>query len=132
MYVVALVVLGSAELKACVPPRKKKKNNMLCAAVCGDSAAASWNKQSRQHLILFFCSALPLSEGLHSHRLGEKKLLLFTAYHRHQPLFSFWFFILRQQEEKRHKPTNFVIFICGEFLSALLRSCVSLQNRDRH
>lgn len=69
--VVAPVVLGSAELKACVSP-SKKKNNMLCAAVCGNSVATSWNKPSRQHVILFFCSALPLSEGLRSHRLGEK------------------------------------------------------------
>lgn len=98
MYVVALVVLGSAELKACVSPSKKKEEQ---------HALRCCLRELWQHLILFFCSALPLSEGLHSHRLGEKSCfysLLIIAICRF--LVRFWFFKLRQQEEKRLKPTK--------------------------
>lgn len=67
---------------------------MLCTALCGHSAAASRNKPSQQHVILFFCSALPLSEGLCSHRRWEKSCFYslpdnqVAAYHRHQTVFS--------------------------------------------
>lgn len=107
MYVVALVVLGSAELKARVPQRKKKKSNMLCAAVCGNSAAASWNKSFfflRCHLVKV---CIPTASGKKSCFYS----LLIIAISRF--LVRFLILKLRQQEEKRHKPTNIVIFICG-------------------